>query len=733
MNPAQWREVKAVLQQALNMPLPQRRTFVDDACRDRPDLLSEVESLLAAHDAAAVGDDHLVAAVDAGIRAVARPIQPLSETQLRDRLQAALASQFDVLGTLGSGGMGAVYLAHERSLGRTVAIKVLRPDRADTPGSRERFRREARIAAQLSHPGIVPLYSFGEVDGLWYFVMEHVRGPTLAERLENENRLPPDEVHRILLAVADALDHAHRRGVIHRDIKPANILLDDASGRPRLADFGISTLEGSTDDLTATGAFVGTPLFMSPEQAETGTEVDGRSDLYSLGAVAYAMLAGRAPFSGVSAADVLSRRRREEPLPLLDLVPSLSPDLAHIVMRCLERDRHARWRDASSLRDALRNSGDTDAPELPPDIAELPGYAAYALVWMALWTAFAFSTGRSPSSRVLLMIVALLVPMGPALHIWRVRARGTRASQLLRLVLRPPTWWGTWWPAALRHPNDVWPLLPPIARAGRIGVALFCLLLLVAALAADRTGAAAHLVWNVLMALLVVGTTIFGLLAWRWALRHALGFDRTMQFLFASTSPSAFWQDTQIAPLLTASATRARYPAPVVPTDYPRAAADLVRGMPESLAAAGERALRAVRHQTAMIARTDREIAMLARDAGPSESGRLAARLALLDGEETATIEQRELADTVRRELDLIRTIQGQHTLAVARRDAQVAQLRAVWARLIALAAVGSGDGEVLAEAVARVQALSDRLLETDAPTGDEAGDESGVSKDAAS
>ncbi len=463
-----------------------------------------------------------------------------------------------------------------------------------------------------------------------------------------------------------------------------------------------------------TGAFVGTPLFMSPEQAESGADVDGRSDLYSLGAVAYAMLSGRAPFDGTSAEEVLSRRKLEAPSPLLNAVPGLSPDLAHVVMRCLERDRAARWRDAGTLRDALRNTGDALAPELPPDIAELPGYAAYALVWTVLWMAFAFSPGRSSGSRLLLIIVALLVPIGPALHVWRVRERGTRARQLLRLVLRPPTWWGTWWPASLRHRKDVWPLLPPIARAGRIAFALFFALLLVAAIAGDGTGEMARVAWNVATAVLLIGTPVAVLIAWRWALRQGLGFDRTMQFLFASTSPSAFWQEPQIARLLSGPARSARPADPVALTDYVGAVEKLARRLPESLAMVGRHALLAVRHQTATIARLEGEIAIFARDASPSESGRLTTRLALLDGGETDSVEHRELADTVRRQLELIRTIQGQHTLAIARRDAQLAQLRALWVGLVALVEVEHDGKETLADAVLRVQELCNRMLEAD-------------------
>jgi serine/threonine-protein kinase len=178
--------------------------------------------------------------------------------------------------------MGAVYLARERSLERFVAIKVLRPELAEAHDGRERFRREARIAAQLSHPGIVPLHTFGEVGGIWYFVMGYVRGTSLAERLRLEGHIPVDEAHRILTELADALASAHRSGVVHRDIKPANILLDADSGRAVLADFGVAKVGAGDEQLTATGVVIGTPHYMSPEQVLGAHAVDERSDIYSL-------------------------------------------------------------------------------------------------------------------------------------------------------------------------------------------------------------------------------------------------------------------------------------------------------------------------------------------------------------------------------------------------------------------------------------------------------------------
>ena len=712
MNAEQWREVKSVLQQAMQTPLAQRRAFVEAACADQPALQREVESLLASHDEEEASGDPLGSVMQAGLRTVGRPAGKRSDDTLRERLQAGLGDQFDVLGTLGSGGMGSVYLAHERALGRTVAIKVLRPELATTAGSRERFRREARIAAQLSNPGIVPLYSFGEVDGLWYFVMEYVRGLSLAQRLENEATLPADEVRRIVLAIAEALEHAHQRGVIHRDIKPANILLDDQSGQPRIADFGISKVEGSSDNLTATGTYIGTPLFMSPEQTDGATEVDGRSDVYSLGAVAYTMLTGRAPFEGVDAIHMLARRRIEDVTPILEIAPRLPLDLAHIVMRCLARDREIRWRDATALRNALRNSSSVLANELPELVADLPGYAAYAATWLVLWIAFAFGSARSPASRLLLILVALLVPVGPALHVWRIRAHGMKASQLLRMVSRPPRWWGTWWPARLRGAHDLWPRLPRIGRVIRVMVAAFFVLMVVVALSLDGATDTMRAVRNVSMALLGIGTPISIAFALRWGLRQRLGFDDTMQFLFFSTTPSSFWREPHIAQLLTPAAQIVRPPDPHVAADHARAVEELIRRFPSSIAPVGRIVQRAVQHQIAVISGLDREIALFTRDASPAEGHRLAAQLTMLTESDATSPDHRELGDTVRRHLELIRKIQGQQTLATARRSALFAQLRAVWSQLSALVEADQQGEQALQNGADRVRVLCGRILD---------------------
>ena len=221
--------------------------------------------------------------------------------------------------------MSVVYRARDLRLNRSVAIKVLPPDLAHDPGVRARFTREAQTAAQLSHAHIVPIYDVGERDGIAYLVMAMLTGGNLATLLAHEPRLPIEEARRFLREVADALDYAHQRGVIHRDIKPDNILIDHESGRAMVTDFGIAWAMEAASRLTATGIAVGTPTYMSPEQAVGERELDGRSDIYSLGVLAYQMLTGRVPFTASNSMALLLKHVTERPRPIAELRPDTPP------------------------------------------------------------------------------------------------------------------------------------------------------------------------------------------------------------------------------------------------------------------------------------------------------------------------------------------------------------------------------------------------------------------------
>jgi serine/threonine protein kinase len=281
----------------------------------------------------------------------------------------ALAPDFKVLGELGRGGMGIVYLAIDVNLDREVAIKVLPAHLTEPSGVRDRFLREARTAAKLSHPNIVPVYRADQKDGVVFFVMRHVDGESLAERLASQGPLGPLDAARLLEQVALALDYAHARGVIHRDIKPENILLERGSNSAVVTDFGIARLMEAAPQ-TATGQVLGTVHYMSPEQV-LGERVDGRSDVYSLGVVGFKAVTGQLPFDSKSATAVLVEHVMKEPPTVRSVGPGVPEQLAGIIDRCLAKDAAARYQTAGELATALdhatrfipQTDGDVVTPE----------------------------------------------------------------------------------------------------------------------------------------------------------------------------------------------------------------------------------------------------------------------------------------------------------------------------------------------------------------------------------
>ncbi len=278
---------------------------------------------------------------------------------MRDRVIVAIGDQYDVEEEIGRGGMSVVYRATDLRLRREVAIKVLPPDLAFRADVRARFQREAEMAARLSHPHIVPIYSVDERGGLVYFVMALIVGEPLGARLARLGPMQPDEARAILRSIADALAYAHSRGVIHRDIKPDNILLDVESGRPMVTDFGIARAAETDSRLTVTGTAMGTPTYMSPEQAMGERELDGRSDIYSLGVVAYQMLVGEPPFVASNTPAMLMKHVSERPRALDERRPGLPKALTAAIERALAKRPEDRWPDARAFRDALMA---TDAP-----------------------------------------------------------------------------------------------------------------------------------------------------------------------------------------------------------------------------------------------------------------------------------------------------------------------------------------------------------------------------------
>lgn len=263
-----------------------------------------------------------------------------SQDQVLEQLRKATLGQYDVAGEIGHGGMATVYIAHDLSLDRKVAIKVMSPALVLGPGMVERFKREARTAANLSHPNIIPIYAVKEAEGLLFFVMKLVEGTQLDSVMHELKKLPIPMVEAILAQVGGAFGYAHRRGVIHRDIKPSNILIDE-EGWAIVTDFGIAKVNDS-EGLTVTGGTVGTPTYMSPEQCNGG-EIAGASDQYSLGVVAYEMLAGRPPFTSGSMMSLMYSHFHDVPPPLESLRPDCPPRLAQVITRMLSKDPKERF------------------------------------------------------------------------------------------------------------------------------------------------------------------------------------------------------------------------------------------------------------------------------------------------------------------------------------------------------------------------------------------------------
>src|SRR5207249_5085442 len=269
------------------------------------------------------------------------PTSTSSVDIVRERLQRIIAGKYRLERLLGKGGMGQVFLAHDLTLEREVAIKVLPPDVAQDDQVVRRFQQEAKTAAKLDHPNIIPIYRVESEGGLNYFVMKYISGTSLEDLLDKKEPLPVPEIQRILWEAACALGHAHQRGVVHRDVKPANIMFDH-DGRVMLTDFGISKPLQAATGFTGTGMITGTPHYMAPEQAK-GATVDGRADQYSLGVVAYRMMTAELPYTGDSVHTILYKHIFEE-IPSARAKRSDAPSfLTAAVSRALSKEPDQRF------------------------------------------------------------------------------------------------------------------------------------------------------------------------------------------------------------------------------------------------------------------------------------------------------------------------------------------------------------------------------------------------------
>ncbi len=398
MDAARWQQVKGVFQASIEKQPGDRARFLDGACAGDPGLRAEVETLLAAHH-------------EVGTFLEAPAAAEPTAGELMERLQRAVAGRYSLEREIGSGGMAIVFLARDVALDRLVAIKLLPPRLAANPDFRARFLREARTAAGLAHPNIVPIHHVDEADGLVFFVMTFVEGESLGERVRRAGPLRPAEAARMVQEVSWALSHAHGRGVIHRDIKPDNILLEKGSGRALVTDFGIASVASSGDE--SRGEIMGTLAWMSPEQAHTGAHLDGRSDLYSLGATAFYALTGRLPFESRAA---LASVRGDGPAPPVRSVSAVVPmKLAEAVDRCLAKDPAERYDSGAALAEAIAE-GQLTRREIAPSVRELLGATRTGMAQAGLLAGVWMGIGASgaPTSLggwILLVNVAAITPL----------------------------------------------------------------------------------------------------------------------------------------------------------------------------------------------------------------------------------------------------------------------------------------------------------------------------------
>jgi hypothetical protein len=625
--------------------------------------------------------------------------------------------------------MGAVWLARERSLDRLVAIKVLAGDEIGVANVRERFRREARIAAKLVHPNIVPLHAFGETQDALYFVMGYVEGETLATRLEREGRLPRGPALRILGEIADALAFAHREGVIHRDVKPENILLEAKSGRAMLADFGVARLDSGATSVTMTGVAIGTPSYMSPEQAVGTKEIDGRADIYALGVVGYRMLLGRLPFTASTLQGLLAQHAVEKPADLALAVEENDRGIARVLMRALEKDPQARWVRADDLRDALQGAA-LDTTAMPEELDRIDGLGTSALTTVVLFADFmtyaAFATrawGRSGLDRHgLALMWDAIVAGGLGIYLaWRTRpaVRAFGLKEALRTLFHPPKFWPWWWPRAFRRPDDQWGRLPALVRSVRkyklaaVVTVISNMMLLLPAIAggAVRGDEPFVFAWQAITGAALIAS-ITGIITSSREARvtlTALGLsnhDATKFIELPNVASDPGWRNPQFARILAAASTAAGASrAPQTPAELAAAITALNKRLREVGFLPDDECVLAAESARAAIEALESEVQQLHQDLEPEEGPRLERRLAAL----RAGAGDPELRRLLEGQQAVLRRLEQQRQEKESRRDRLRDQLVTLWMQLVELnarAARGAQDPELTGQ----VRSLSTAL-----------------------
>jgi predicted Ser/Thr protein kinase len=641
---------------------------------------------------------------------------PLLDPEL-SALETALGAQYAILRPLGRGGMGAVYLARERLLERLVAIKVLH--RVDAE-SHERFLREARAAARLTHPNIVPLHSFGQAGDTVFYVMGYVEGESLESLLRRSVRLPVTESARILSELAGALDFAHRNGVVHRDVKPDNVMIEQGTGRVVLTDFGIARIESSAS-LTQTGVIVGTPQYMSPEQAAGDRIVDGRSDLYSLGVIGYRMVAGRLPFESASARELLAHHITRRPAALTSLVADAPLSLSTAIMRCLEKSPDARFATGADMRASLGTSlGDEYV--LPDGLEHLPSHGWRILT--AAWAAdLLFVSAYAASGKLQWLALAAgtaiaTLPIG-ASTILVAKRMGVAPRRTWQLLFTAPAFWAYAWPRALRRPGDVWDSLPrEIQRVKRWLAAFFVVAMpvglmalipiMVHASASDDVPAALRLMkfTVAVYSLPLLSVIPLHVRLRRWAKRTGISFRLATKLVGERTWGSRFWQRPDITALLDTSSTTRDREAPSSAPALVAAVVQLATGLESLDASLAAQVRDAARDLAAAIRNFERDLGELAAHLDPAEASRIEERVEALG---PARADEGDAASQMRRvltdQLALIHDLSRRYAALDERRGQALERLRSLWMHLQGLRARQAMQDADGAEITARIRA----------------------------
>jgi hypothetical protein len=636
---------------------------------------------------------------------------------VRGALQAKLRGQYRLGRLLGRGGMGAVYLARDLALDRDVAIKVVRAV-ADTRQMHERFRREARTAARLSHPNIVPLHSFGEADGMPYFVMGFVSGESLADRLRRDGKLPEEEARRVLAEVADALDYAHRQGVVHRDVKPDNVLIEDQSGRALLTDFGLAKALGQGETMTGLGGVLGTPQYMSPEQASGQSDIDARSDLYSLGVMAYALVAGRLPFEGNTPAEMMRKHLTQEPAPLRAVAPGVSDAMARAIDRCLEKDPAARWPDARLLKLALGIDRET---QLPDSLQAVEGKGPVGLlVTVTFMMLMALGAAEESYLLGLQIMMVLIFFTSYAFVVTRLRREGFSLGESQRAIWREPAWWPFWYPRALRRQGNVWERLPGTVRYLRWSIVAFAAYFAVFYVDIVLTRVVVGFFEPRFM-LLPIGVAAFSTIVVAWIVLTILarrdlqrqglgGADVQRIMLLAPPSRVGYWRRPHIAAILAPAAQPERGRSPESPHDHLQSILRQASELSGPLSPLGAQAAVAARQLVQSIDHIDREIAELARNLEPGEEERLVDKIEALSADSEDNDAAAPMRGLLEQQLGLIRSLSARIEEAKERRSRRVEMLRTLTLHMASLHGRLTKTPIELEEISDKVRALCDDI-----------------------